>query len=83
MGEPICHYVRPEDEGDWDADYTRIRALCGEECLLGPDGEVLPSDFDFVLAPDPGQLTDCMRCLKKRAEPAGMDEHVHVHPERS
>jgi hypothetical protein len=68
MHEPICHYVRPEDEGDWDADYVRIRAVCGAECLLDPDGEPLPDDFDFVLAPDPKQLTDCMPCLEFLAE---------------
>ena len=68
MSDPICHYVRPEDEGDYDADYTRIRAVCGAECLLDPDGEPLPDDFDFVLAPDPKQLTDCMPCLEHLAE---------------
>ena len=68
MSDPICHYVRPEDEGDWDADYTRIRAVCGAECRLDPDGEPLPDDFDFVMAPDPKQLTDCMPCLEHLAK---------------
>jgi hypothetical protein len=27
--------------------YTRIRAVCGAECLLDPEGEPLPDDFDF------------------------------------
>jgi hypothetical protein len=76
MKEPICHYVRPEDEGDWDADYTRIRAVCGAECLLDSEGEPIPEDFDFVLAPDPRRLTDCWPCLEKLAEPLKLTRTV-------
>jgi hypothetical protein len=67
--EAIIHYVRPEDEGDYDAPYTRIRAVCGAECLLDPEGEPIPADFDFVMAPDPRNLTDCMPCLVRLVEP--------------
>jgi hypothetical protein len=70
MIEPIIHLVRPEDEGDWDALYTRIRAVCGAECLLDPDGEPLPADFDFVHTPDPRQLCDCIPCLEQLTKPA-------------
>jgi hypothetical protein len=67
----IVHYVRPEDEGDYDAAYTRIKAVCGAECLLDPEGEIIPDDFDFVIAPDPRHITDCMPCLVKIAERCG------------
>lgn len=70
MVEPIIHLVRPEDEGDWDAPYTRIRAVCGAECLLDPEGEPLPEDFDFVHMPDPRHLCDCMPCLEQLTKPA-------------
>lgn len=61
----VCHRVNPEDEGDMSATYTRVRALCGAECLIGPDGSPIPDDFDYVLSPDPLQLTDCGPCLDK------------------
>lgn len=66
---PIIHYVRPKDEGDYDAPYTHITAVCGAECLLDPEGEPIPYDFDFVGAPDPRHLTDCMPCLVNLAAP--------------
>lgn len=78
MQEPICHCVREEDEGDWDADYTRIRAVCGAECLLDPEGEPIPADFDFVLAPDPKGYTDCWPCLEKLAEPLALARTVRA-----
>jgi hypothetical protein len=76
MNEPTCHYVTPEGEGDWDADVTLIRAVCGNGCFLLEDGEPIPADFDFVLAPDPRQLTDCTACLVKLTEPVGAQESV-------
>ena len=76
MNEPICHYVAPEGEGDWDADWTPIVAVCGASCILDQEGEPMPADFDFVCAPDPHQLTDCWECLSKLTEPARKRESV-------
>jgi len=76
MRATIIHYVTPEGEGDWDADYTPIEAVCGASCVLDPDGEPDPSDFDFVMAPDPRQLTDCWACLSKMSEPVEAREAV-------
>jgi hypothetical protein len=74
--ENICHYVTPEGEGDWDADVTVIIAICGASCILDSEGWPTPADFDFVLAPDPLQLTDCWECLTKMAEPIQSKEKM-------
>jgi hypothetical protein len=78
--QPICHYVSPDGEGDWDADCTLIVARCGATCILDPDGKPLPADFDFVLAPDPRELTDCWGCLSKLSEPAAQRSARRLEP---
>lgn len=64
----LCHYVALDGEGDYDADYTEIVALCGKRAVLDPDGQVIPEDFDFVGEPDPFDLCTCAPCLAKLTE---------------
>lgn len=74
MNEPLCHCVREEDIDDLDSPYTKVRAVCGKEALLDPEGWPIPEDFDFVIAPDKNNLTDCWPCLEQMAGKRGIQE---------
>lgn len=59
------HHVSSDNDGDYDAAITIVRADCGALATIVDGGETSPPDFDFVIQDDPQSLTDCWRCLSR------------------
>lgn len=63
----ITHYVPDGNMVENENEYLEVRALCGATCVIDPEGFTIPADFEFVVAPDPWNLTDCWPCLERWA----------------
>lgn len=61
----VVHAVEDPSDESWDRDITVVIAECCKVGLIGNDGEVSPSDFDFVCIGDPDWRSHvtCPACL--------------------